>query len=182
VNKLNLVGGILALNLAIAASAQATGFVDFKVGANADQKNIIQQGVYMADLSGSITTVRSNTQTDVQGQIGTFFSSNIEGWIGVGFSAAGSANSWDVSGGVRYYVDPSQDKTMLPFVGVFAMYDSPNGGTKTTGYGAEVGVDFFVSPNVSFTPRLFWDQITGSGISTSEWGLNFGLTFWFNSK
>lgn len=185
-NKLTLAGALFALTLA-ATTASAAGFTDFRVKAPSDQVNIVQQGVYSASIQASVSStsgsgINTTTATTIALGGSTFISKEVELQLSVMYTGvSGGANSTSVVGGARYYFDPSQDKQVLPFVGVLIGYQSTSGGgNNNTIYGADAGVQYFLAPNVSLTPQVVYLHTTSSGNNFNTWQFQLGLTFWFN--
>lgn len=141
-----------------------------------NQQNIIQQGVKSLGVTGSYMSNNGSSQTQINLAISQFVNSNIEVRGGIQYlDFNGSSNTSFVVGG-RYYFEPSQDKQTLPFAGVFYGY-STGSGTNHSQLGLELGLQYFLQPNVSLTPAAVWSNTSGGVGST--FGIQLGLTYWF---
>ena len=174
-NRSSLIG----LGLLGAAASQAYGFVDLRVPNTGEQQNIVQQGVFSASATGSFMTANSNTSTNISLMGSNFVTTNIEVLAGVNYASYNSNNTYGFTVGGRYYFAPAQDKNILPFAGVTFSYGSGNNSVKSNAFGVEAGVQYFLAPNVSFTPLLVWSSTHVTGSTTDSFGLQFGLTYWF---
>ena len=180
-HKLILSGGIAALTL-VSAGAFAADTTDATKAAPSDKQNMVQQGNWLGTIAGSVSTTNSVTTTTTALTGGYMVTNNIGVGLKIAYNAVQSNNNFTGFAAARYYFDPQPNKTWVPFIGPFVGYNKPSGGTNSTIYGGNIGLDYFVAPNVSLEPTANYFHTTGSGFSTNTWSFAFGLTFWFAGK
>jgi Outer membrane protein beta-barrel domain len=140
---------------------------------------MIHQGVWLGTLSGSISSTNSTTSSSISIEPGYMVTDNIGVGIKFAYMSSGSFNNNTIFGSVRYYFDPA-NKQWVPFIGPFIGYSKSNqGGNAATIYGGNAGIEFFIAPNVSFTPSINYFRTTASGVNTNTWSFAFGFTFWY---
>lgn len=163
--------------LSLAAAAVFGGYAQAaQYGTYGNQKNIVQQGVKSLGVAGYYMTTKGSHTTNFNIALSEFVSSTIEVRGGLNYLDINGSNSTAFLVGGRYYFHPSQEKQSLPFVGVFAGFNSGSGNSNTT-VGLEAGLQYFLQPNVSLTPALQYSSTSGHGGTT--FGLSLGLTYWF---
>lgn len=164
--------GIAVLGLA-ASMASASTYPN-----SGAQMNIIQPMVKSISASGSYFTSNGNHATNLSVTGSEFVNQNIEVILGLTYADANGSTNTGIKGGARYYWGVSQDKPLLPFAGVFYQYNTGSG-FNSNSLGVEIGIQYFVAPNVSVTPSFVWANTHGNGNSNTYTGIQFGLTYWF---
>ncbi|HLK14237.1 MAG TPA: outer membrane beta-barrel protein [Fimbriimonadaceae bacterium] len=182
-HKLVLTGGFAAL---LVGSAFAADDASNKAAASGDKVNMIAQGNWLGTIAGSIQSVKvsggsNTTSSNSSLTVGYMVTNNIGVGAKVAYTSVSSANTFTGFASARYYFDP-QGKQLVPFVGPFIGYSRPTGGPNTTMYGGNLGVEYFLASNVSFTPSVNYFHTTGGGLTANTWSFAFGLTFWFAGK
>ena len=160
---------LFAVSMVSLASAQMVNY--------GNQQNIIAKGVKSISVSGNYTTSGGNHATNIQLGGSMFETSNIELRAAFGYTSVNGSNSMQFLIGGRYYFQPNQDKQSLPFAGLFYTYQNGSG-VNSHGFGVEVGMQYFLQPNISLTPDLVYASTTGNGNSDS-FSIQVGLTYWF---
>ncbi|HLK14238.1 MAG TPA: hypothetical protein VKT78_05490 [Fimbriimonadaceae bacterium] len=170
-------GAIAALSLfaavATASDGQQWGTNDY---------NWLRQGSYGGSLSGLISSTNSNTSTNINLAGVYLFTNNLGVGPLIGLDAFNSSTNWSLGAVGRYYLNHTPQSTLIPFVGVTGSYSVPNqGAVKTTTYGGQIGVEYFLKPNVSLTPAFNYTRTTGSGVGFNTAGFSLGVTWWIDN-
>jgi hypothetical protein len=145
-------------------------------GSASAQENIIRpvQGAKEVGIFGNWTSVQGSNAYSINGDVGYYFTNNVVGQVGFGFSkVGGGSTATHIFVGGRYEFNTSGQ--MVPYVLAGVSFDDA-GNNSTSTFKAGVGVNYFLRPNAAFFAELTFFKPTGSDTVTS---LDFGLRVFF---
>jgi hypothetical protein len=145
-------------------------------GVAAGQDVIVRptQGAKEIGIFGNWTSVSGSNSYSVNGDVGYYFTNNLVGQVGFGFSkVAGSNTATHIFVGGRYeFNTPGQ---FVPYVLAGISFDDAGNESDST-FKAGVGMNYFLRSNAAFFAELSFFKPTGSDTTTS---LDFGLRVFF---
>lgn len=145
-------------------------------GVASAQENIIRpvQGAKEIGIFGNWTSVSGSSFYSINGDVGYYFTNNVVGELGLGFSkASGGPSTTHIFAGGRYEFNTSGQ--IVPYVLAGVSFDD-TGSDNSSVFKAGVGMNYFIRPNAAFFAELTFFKPSGSDTVTS---LDFGLRAFF---
>lgn len=145
-------------------------------GVASAQDNIIRpvQGAKELGIFGNWTSVSGTNSYSVNGDVGYYFTNNLVGQVGFGFSKAGGGpTATHIFVGGRYEFNTPGE--IVPYVLAGISFDD-TGSDNTSTFKAGVGANAFLRPNAALFAELTFFKPSGSDTVTS---LDFGLRVFF---
>jgi hypothetical protein len=142
------------------------------------QENIIRpvQGAKEIGIFGNWTSVGGTNSYAINGDVGFYFTNNIVGQVGFGFSKSGGGpTATHIFLGGRYEFNVAPNGPFVPYILAGVSFDDTGSQHEST-FKAGVGANYFLRSDTAFFAELTFFKPSGSDTVTS---LDFGLRVFF---
>lgn len=178
---------MLSKLIVIAGAMSLVGFAAAQEAPIGPAKGVKTANVLLSYMSVKPDGGNEQKQTDLQLVGSYFFTNSLAARLGYGYQKveSGSASSTTdvIILGARYYLGAGQalsaEKPLAPFAGAFFRSDKWPSVDRANGFGAELGAEYFLQPNVSLTPVFSYVRSHTQGVNVDGWQFSAGLTVWF---